>query len=159
MMDVGLAGVAGILPILVASAISDLRHLRIPNTHVLLVFCVFVACAPFILSWSELGLRLLAAGLAFACGFALFALRMFGGGDVKMMAAVFLVIPSGDAVVFLQLFSAALLTTCIGMVILQRLPAGWRPRWQSAQLQGHIPVAVAILGSVALLFLHRVLAG
>lgn len=158
-MDVALAGLVGMLPILAASAISDLRHLRIPNSHVLMVLCVFAACVPFLPSWSELGLRLLAAGLAFASGFVLFAVRMFGGGDVKMMAAVFLLVPSADAVIFLQIFSASLLATSIGIMLLQRLPAGWRPSWQSAQLQDHVPVGVAIASSVALLCLYRLQAG
>ncbi len=158
-MDAGLAGLFAILPILAASAVTDLRDLRIPNQNVLLVLCVFVACVPFLPSWTELGLRLFAAGLAFASGFALFALRMFGGGDVKMMAAVFLIVPAADHIMFLQLFSFALLLTSIGIVVLQRLPADWRPSWQSARLQGHVPVAVAIAGSASLLFLHRLLAG
>lgn len=71
------------------------------NLHVLAVLCVFDV-APFLPSWSELALRLTAAALAFAAGFVLFALRMLGGGDVKMMAAVFLLVPASDNLLFLQ---------------------------------------------------------
>jgi prepilin peptidase CpaA len=157
-MDIGLAGLLAILPILGASAVSDLRALRIPNLHVLAVLCVFAICAPFLPSWSELALRLTAAALAFAAGFVLFALRMLGGGDVKMMAAVFLLVPASDNLLFLQFFSVALLMVSVGMMILQRLPAGVRPAWQSARLQGHVPVAVAIAGGSVALVSYRLLA-
>jgi prepilin peptidase CpaA len=158
-MDVGLAGPLAILPILLASAINDLRHLRIPNTHVVCVLCVFAVSLPFLPSWSELGYRLFAAGLAFGVGFTLFALRMFGGGDVKMLAAVVLVVSSTDQLLFLQLFSTMLLATSLGIVIVQRLPAGLQPAWQSVQQRGHVPVAVAFAASLGALVMPRLLGG
>ncbi len=130
--------------VLAASAASDLRHLRIPNTHVLAVVAIFAASAPFALAAPEIGLRLAAGLVAFSLGFGLFALRLFGGGDVKMMAAVILLVPARALPVFLFSFSAALLLTTLGIVLLQRLELADRLGWESARTRGSVPVGVSI---------------
>lgn len=137
--------------ILVASTVSDLRHLRIPNTHVLLVIALFVVSAPLVLTWPEFASRILAAAIAFGIGFVLFALRLFGGGDVKMMAALLLLVPSAELVLFLRLFAVALLASSLAMLALQRLPAGQRPGWDSVRSAGHVPVGVSMALAVGLL--------
>ncbi len=144
-----------LLAIVCAAARSDLRHLRIPNSHVLVVLALFVLTAPFLPGWSELGARLLAAAIAFAVGFVLFVLRLFGGGDVKMLPAILLMVPSDNQLVFLQLFAGSLLVTSLGALALQRLPAAQRLGWQSVRTAGHVPVGVAMAGAVALLALVR----
>jgi prepilin peptidase CpaA len=132
------------LAVLVASAVSDLRHLRIPNSHVLLVLAIFVVTAPLVLTLPELGIRLLGAAIAFGIGFVLFALRLFGGGDVKMLSVVLLLVPSADVVLFLRLFAGALLISSLGMVVLQRAAVGDRLGWESFRRRGHVPVGVSI---------------
>jgi Flp pilus assembly protein protease CpaA len=64
--------------ILAASAASDLQRLRIPNTQVILMLCLFLAAAPLLLSISELQARLVVAAIAFGIGFSLFFLRLSG---------------------------------------------------------------------------------
>lgn len=148
-MDLGillplLAGTA----ILSASAISDLRYLRIPNTHVLAVLLVFAVAAPMSLSLGEFAARFIAAAVTFALGFGLFSIRMFGGGDVKMMAAVMLLVPTDRTALFLLCFALALLVSTLAIVVLQRsAPAGLQ-RWESCRAQGHVPVGLAIFAAV-----------
>jgi prepilin peptidase CpaA len=146
----GLLALAALLPLLALSAASDLRHLRIPNRHVLLALALFAVTAPLALTLPELGGRLAVAAVAFGLGFGLFALGLFGGGDVKLFPVLLLFIPMTDQILYLRLFSGALLVTCLGVAVLQRLPQPSRPGWTSAQLKGHVPVAVAMALSVVL---------
>lgn len=142
-----------VMPVVVVAALSDLRRLKIPNSHVIAALVLFAGAAPFLLEPEAIGARLIGAGIAFAIGFVLFALRLLGGGDVKMMAALMLFVPVGGSALFLQMFSLALLVTGGVMVIVQR--AGGRLGWASVQARGKMPVgvsmALAVGGLLALL--------
>lgn len=130
--------------ILAVSAVSDLRHLRIPNAHVLMVLGVFLLGAPILLSLPEISSRLICAAVTFGIGFGLFSLRLFGGGDVKMMAAVMLYVPAGSLVLFLWLFSLALLASSLVAVGLKHTEIAGLRGWKSYRARGHVPVAVSI---------------
>lgn len=90
-MDAALAGnlvTALFLAPLLVAVITDVRSFRIPNivnAVLVLAFPLAVLVSPqHIIWWSHL-----AAGAALlAMGFTLFALRMIGGGDAKLLAAV-----------------------------------------------------------------------
>lgn len=81
---------------LVWAAATDIQERRIPNIQPLLILGLFGVLA----SWrllagdtiaSAAAWPFLAALLVFAFGAVLFALRLMGGGDVKLMAAVALI--------------------------------------------------------------------
>ncbi|WP_135450057.1 MULTISPECIES: A24 family peptidase [Tabrizicola] len=137
--------------IVAASAISDLRHLRIPNTHVLVALGLFAVTAPFMLAWPELSPRLLAAGITFALCFALFALGVIGGGDAKMMPVIMLFVPAQDVVGFMQVFALALGAVSLGALAVQRVPFFQRLGWESARAQRHVPVGMAMAAAVIFL--------
>lgn len=74
--------------ILVLAAASDWRSLTIPNRYSLalvMLFPSYLIAAGGEVAWTG---HLLYGGLAFVAGFVLFALRICGGGDVKLFAAV-----------------------------------------------------------------------
>lgn len=82
--------VAAFAALLVAAAVSDLRSYRIPNLVVLailLLYPVHVVVSPLPVDWL-VGLAVFAVSLA--VGFALFATRIFGAGDAKLIAATML---------------------------------------------------------------------
>lgn len=139
-----------LVPVVVASAFSDLRHLRIPNTHVLIALGLFVLVGPLTLSWAELSPRLLAAGITFALCFVLFAVGVIGGGDAKMMPVLVLFIPSQGLVDFLRVFAIALGVVSLGALVFQRVPYFRRAGWKSAQGQRHVPVGLAMAIAVIL---------
>ncbi len=70
------------------AAVTDLRRFIIPNLVSLVLFLAFIPVAlllPIEIDWlSHFG----AAALCLVVGAALFALRWFGAGDVKLLAAV-----------------------------------------------------------------------
>ena len=69
-------------------AITDITRYRIPNIIVYAIVAAFVVGAAFNLSWPALGWSVLAGVGMFLLGAGLFALGLFGGGDVKLVAAM-----------------------------------------------------------------------
>lgn len=74
--------------LIVAAMVSDLRHLRIPNSLCLALLGVLVATRlgagqPVVLGWG-----LVVGVAALAVGIALYAVRVWGGGDAKLLAVV-----------------------------------------------------------------------
>ena len=80
--------VLGLLALLCAAALSDVRSLTIPNRYTLaiaLLFPVYLLPVGQLTDW----LTALAVGSSMlALGFLLFARGILGGGDAKLMAAV-----------------------------------------------------------------------
>ncbi len=77
---------------LIWAAASDMMSLKIPNRTVLTILALFPiyisSAGPSSWSLAALGGSLLVAAIIFAVGFIMFAFNLFGGGDVKMLAAV-----------------------------------------------------------------------
>lgn len=133
-----------LIPVLLSAALSDLRALRIPNSHVLTALALFVLSAGAFVTLPEIALRLIAATIVFGIGFGLFALRLFGGGDVKMLAVTTLFIPSDLWLNFAQALSVALLLGSAGIVLLQRPALARRLPWESARQTGRLPMGISI---------------
>lgn len=136
------------VPILVWIAWTDFRFMRIRNNAVLLAVGVFVLTVPAV-GLAEAGLRLLAAAAVFAVGFGLFAARMLGGGDVKMAAALMLLVPWGTYTLFGYVFSAAMLVAILAILGLRAVPALRRSGPVSLRARGTFPMGLAFgLGGV-----------
>ncbi|WP_414445354.1 prepilin peptidase [Burkholderia sp. 22PA0106] len=72
-------------------ATVDLRTRRLPTRAVAAIAVLFPVDAVLVgMPAAEMGLHLAVALLILLAGFALFAARMLGGGDVKLAAAIFL---------------------------------------------------------------------
>lgn len=78
-----------ILPsLLIAAALIDVMSLRIPNWLTVLTALLFFPMALAVhMPWAEFQWHLLAGALLLVAGYILFALRVFGAGDGKLMAA------------------------------------------------------------------------
>ncbi|MDH6265332.1 prepilin peptidase CpaA [Rhizobium sp. SG_E_25_P2] len=84
-----IAAVLVIFPLCMAmAATNDFLSMTIPNRLSVILVASFLCIAPFSgLSAIDLGWHLLTGVVVFAAGFALFALRVMGGGDAKILAA------------------------------------------------------------------------
>ena len=142
-----------LLPILGLTALSDLRELRIPNTLVLAAVTVFAITAVF-LPMAEIWLRLVAAGLCFLTLFVIYCFGILGGGDVKMLAAISLFVPSPLWSIAPYVFSVALLVGVAITVALQSVPNSGNAEWASLRHSGKFPMGISIaMTGVALLIL------
>lgn len=144
----GLAGLVFAAALLDA-ALSDLRDFRIANRDAMAIATAFVLAVPAADLGLAGGLAHLGAGMAvFVAGFALYLLRAWGGGDVKLSAAVALMVGFSGLPRFLVVMTlvGGLLATVA--VVARRLPLAkdgpvklWGERLVST---GHVPYGVAI---------------
>jgi prepilin peptidase CpaA len=83
------AAILVVFPLCMAmAAFSDLLTMTIPNRLSIVLLAAFAAIAPFAgLSVSEFLLHIGAGAAVFAVCFSLFALRIMGGGDAKILTA------------------------------------------------------------------------
>lgn len=108
---------------LVAAAVLDLRSRTIPNR---LTLAIALLAVPFwwaagVALWPDVALRLaITSALLAIFGFA-FALRMMGGGDVKLVAAVALWLPPAAVLLLLVIMSIAGGALTLAMVVRERL--------------------------------------
>ncbi|MGH6892435.1 MAG: A24 family peptidase, partial [Dongiaceae bacterium] len=93
--------------LLLAAAISDIMRYRIPNYLVYAIVVTFAVATAFDFAWAALGWSLLAAVGMLVLGAGLFALGLFGGGDVKLISAMALWTGFADLPRFLLIMSAA----------------------------------------------------
>jgi len=104
--------------LLALAGISDIRQYRIPNSIVYAIAAAFAVSAAFDPSWPALGWSVIAAVGMFLLGASLFALGLFGGGDVKLIAAMALWTGVADLPRFLVIMSAA--GGVLGFIFLMR---------------------------------------
>ncbi|OYX42317.1 MAG: hypothetical protein B7Z02_12300 [Rhodobacterales bacterium 32-67-9] len=132
-----------IAPLLVAVAYSDLSRMRIPNALSLVAVAVFGLYA-LIAPPDDLVLRIAVAGTVFVLGFGAFCLGLFGGGDVKMLSALLLFVPTPTMPLFGFVFSASMLAGIAIVLGLRRLPAAHRLGWKSISGSTGFPMGLSI---------------
>jgi prepilin peptidase CpaA len=120
-----------VLPaLMIFAAVSDCASLRIPNW-----LTGLTAVAFFPMAWAtgmplaEMAWHLLAGSILFFAGYALFALRLFGGGDAKLMAAAGLWFGTSGSLNFL-------IMTAIAGGILALIVAAWSAFSLSWEISG-----------------------
>jgi prepilin peptidase CpaA len=101
-----LAAVATAL-LLLSAAGTDIMRYRIPNSIVYAIVATFFIGAAFSFSWPAIGWSAAAGVGMFLLGAALFAFGLFGGGDVKLIAAMALWTGFVDLPRFLLVMTAA----------------------------------------------------
>ena len=136
---------------LVWAAITDIRSMTISNRLTISLAVTFLPVALLChLSLAQFGLHI---GLAFAglvLGIVLFALRMMGGGDAKLIAAVCLWLGLHGTLAMLLYTALAGGALTLGLLAARKAPiaavTGALPQWVNRHLepQGDIPYGVAI---------------
>jgi prepilin peptidase CpaA len=146
------------LPLLLAIAAGwDMASFTIPNflnVALIAAFAVFALVAG--LSFSTIGWHLLAAGIALAIGFALFALGHIGGGDAKLFAAVVLWLGLKDSLPYALVASVFGGALAVALMLLRQWPLPVFLARQSWILKLHdkkagIPYGVALAAGAFIL--------
>lgn len=130
-------------PILVAVAYCDLRFMRIPNVLSLLILAIFVISS-LVNPPVDLLARIFVAAAVFGLGFVAFCARILGGGDVKILAALTLLVPLHSLGIFAYIFSAAMLVGIAAILTLRRLPIAAGHSWKSISGSTRFPMGVSI---------------
>jgi prepilin peptidase CpaA len=145
-----LAPLVMLSPILLAVAYCDLRFMRIPNVLSILAVVLFVISCLFSMPVDLLA-RITVAALVFGLGFVAFCLRMFGGGDVKILSALMLFVPMPSLAQFAYLFSASMLIGILAILGLRKLPQAAGHSWKSISGSTKFPMGISIALSGILL--------
>lgn len=121
-----LLGMIVLAPVMVAVALSDLRHMRIPNSLSLIGLGLLVAVA-LAFPPEDLPARLAVAMIVFTLGFLGFALGLVGGGDVKILSVMLLAVPANALPIYAYVFSASMFVGIAAILALRRVPqvSGW----------------------------------
>lgn len=104
------------LVLLIVAAVSDITRYRIPNTIVYAIVAAFAVGAIANFAWPAIVWPVAAGLVVFVVGAVLFAFGMFGGGDVKLLAAMALWTGFADLPRFLLIMGVA--GGLIGLVLL-----------------------------------------
>ena len=102
--------------LLIVAAVSDIPRYRIPNAIVYGIVAAFALGAIFNFAWPAIAWPVAAGVVMFLLGAGLFAFGLFGGGDVKLVAAMALWTSFADLPRFLLIMGAA--GGLLGLVLL-----------------------------------------
>jgi prepilin peptidase CpaA len=132
---------------LLGAAAFDLVRREIPDScslAILAAVVLLVAAEP--LQWREALLALSAGLVLFVAGAALFAAGVWGGGDVKLVAAIGAWVGWNGVPAFLLVM--ALVGGALAVLILALRPVQHRMRWLAAERGVPYAVAIAAAGIV-----------
>lgn len=145
-----------LVPLLVAVILYDLRFMRLPNVLSLLFLVVFLGTLPGLMTspdpWGALAWPVGTAAVVLVTGMLANALGLMGGGDVKILAALMLFIPTDQLVTFVTLLCFCMVIGIFGMMALRSLRAGRPSRWKSLTETKRYPMGLSI-GAAALLLI------
>ena len=131
------------LPVLVAVAYNDMRFMRIPGWLPVVLALIFLLTAPMI-GWDETVARIAVALAVFVLCFFLQVIRVMGGGDVRTLSAIMLIVPSASLLFFLQCFSIALVAGCLITLVLHPRPVPSDNGWAASRARGHLPMGLSV---------------
>ncbi|WP_417208469.1 A24 family peptidase [Antarctobacter sp.] len=143
-----------VVPLLLAVIAYDMRFMRIPNWLVTLFVIVAVVSLAFSVTWVELLHRLFAATAVFLVSLLLFAARLMGGGDVKLLTVLTLMIPVSALSLFGVIFSLSIFASVATLYVMRTVNSGARTRWKAISDRRGFPLglAIGIAGIVFALF-------
>lgn len=132
-----------IAPLLCWVAYCDLSRMQIPNAISLIAVAVF-ACIAALAPPDDLLPRIAVAAAVLTVGFVSYCFGLFGGGDVKMLAALVLFVPVPTLTLFAFVFSASMLIGMAAVLTVRRIPAARRLGWKSLTADAGFPMGVSI---------------
>ena len=98
-----------VIPIAIYIAWNDMRSMKITNASVLALIIAYTVVGPFALGLELYAWQWLHLPVTLVVCMALWALRVMGGGDAKIIAAMSLFFMVADLLLITQIFAASLL--------------------------------------------------
>ncbi|MFT7106758.1 MAG: prepilin peptidase CpaA [Yoonia sp.] len=98
-----------VIPIAIYIAWNDMRSMKITNASVLALVFAYAIIGPFAFGLELYAWQWLHLPVALVVCMALWALRIMGGGDAKIIAAMSLFFMVADLLLITQIFAASLL--------------------------------------------------
>ena len=147
--------VAGLAPLMLWTAWSDLKHLRIPNPAVLSVLALGLAVSFWDLTWDVALWRVGHAAIALFIGFVLHQLGILSAGDAKMIAALTPFFGGGDATSVLLTYALVSLGFLMVFVLIRHYTRQRTTGWaslDSREARVFAPFGVILAATVLIYF-------
>ena len=147
MSDTALAvAAAGMVPLMLAIAYLDFRHLRIPNWSVLAVLGLFLATGSWGLPLDLFLWRLLYGVIALVAGFALYSVLsgQIGAGDLKLFAVLVPFLSGANWVDFLILYALLSIAGLLLYFTARKIVAGRTTGYRALDKRGYFPAGILL---------------
>ncbi|MEL6683224.1 MAG: prepilin peptidase [Pseudomonadota bacterium] len=121
-----------VIPMAIFVSWSDMKLMKITNRSLIVLFSIFVVLGPFAFGFPDYFWQLLHGPIVLVIGMALWALRLMGGGDAKMYAAMSPFFVTADWFLILVVFTAATFAGLITHSLFRFTPLhNLAPDWKS----------------------------
>ena len=144
--------------LVILGGVYDLATMKIPNWISIALVGIFIPIALIAgLSWQDGAISLAMGFVALVIGIVLFALRILGGGDAKLLAASIVWVGMSGLVPFLAITALAGGALSLALLVARKwvplMPVSL-PSWLQRLMQpkGDIPYGVAIAAGAVLAF-------
>lgn len=131
-------------PLLMAVILFDLRSLKLPNLLSIMMAALFVVAVSWSLPLPEVAWRFAAAFIVLIIGMGLNAAGLLGGGDVKVLSALTLFIPTQGWLSFVFVLCIATIVGIAGLLIVRKLLRGRKVTWLGLVQSGRYPMGLSI---------------
>lgn len=135
------------LPVLLATALTDLRYMKIPNYLSFIGLGLFLLAVPFLGLEAAL-IRSSVCAVAFLMCFGLFAIGWLGGGDAKILPVTLLFVPLSILPVYLISFALCMLVGMICIWGVRQRYAHENAIWVSMKPNALFPMGISIAASL-----------
>lgn len=130
--------------LMVATILSDLRFMRIPNYLSLIGIAAFFALLSWSLPFEETLWRVGTAAACLVIGFVLFVIRVMGAGDVKIMSVLMLFVPTDQLAPFMLMFSGAMVLGIVAVVSSRKFLESADASWAFLRNEKRLPMGLSI---------------
>lgn len=149
-----------VTPIAIYIAWNDMRSMKITNASVLALIFVYAVVGPFAFGLEVYAWQWLHLPVTLAVCMSLWALRLMGGGDAKIIAAMSPIFMVGDLALIIQLFAACLLGalavhSLFRFTALKNIAPEWKSWTAGRYFPKGLPLSMTLLFYLLIIALYR----
>jgi prepilin peptidase CpaA len=149
-----------VTPIAIYIAWNDMRSMKITNASVLALVFVYAVIGPFAFGLELYAWQWLHLPVVLAVCMALWTLRVMGGGDAKIIAAMSPIFMVGDLLLITQLFAACLLGalavhSLFRFTALKNIAPDWKSWTAGRYFPKGLPLSMTLLFYLLIVAVYR----
>ncbi|KQB95849.1 hypothetical protein AL073_14335 [Loktanella sp. 1ANDIMAR09] len=149
-----------VIPLALFISWNDMRDMKITNKTVAVMLVVYAVLGPFAFGWEMYLWQWLHFPIALVVCMALWALRVMGGGDAKLIAAMTPFFVMSDLEMILRVFAASLLAalfvhTLFRLTPLKRPVAEWKSWNAGRYFPKGFPLSMTLVLYLGLVAVYR----
>ncbi len=149
-----------VTPIAIYIAWNDMRSMKITNASVLALVVAYAIIGPFAFGLELYAWQWLHLPVTLVVCMALWALRVMGGGDAKIIAAMSPIFMVGDFLLIMQLFAASLLAalavhSLFRFTALKNIVPDWKSWTAGRYFPKGLPLSMTLVFYLLVIAIYR----